>query len=146
LFKRGFHSGSPSLAFVSIISQVAGIVNSEVENVMVEIKAISQVAPEDYVQALNYVKASGSQRGSRALPTIPRAGLRVQSYFINVRRLWKTKWLYQCLASTRDRHEEVGGDAQENQAKEGTQAAFAAVPITMAAGQGEYHPKCQGQP
>jgi hypothetical protein len=63
LLKRGFHSGSPSLAFVSIISQVASIVNSEVENVMVEIKARSQVAPEDYVQALNYVKASGFKLG-----------------------------------------------------------------------------------
>ena len=34
-----------------------------VENVMVEIKAKSQVAPEDYVQALNYVKASGCKLG-----------------------------------------------------------------------------------
>jgi len=34
-----------------------------VENVMVEIKARSQVAPEDYVQALNYVKASGFKLG-----------------------------------------------------------------------------------
>jgi GxxExxY protein len=34
-----------------------------VENVMVEIKARSQVAPEDYVQALNYVKASGFELG-----------------------------------------------------------------------------------
>ena len=34
-----------------------------VENVMVETKARSQVAPEDYVQALNYVKASGFKLG-----------------------------------------------------------------------------------
>jgi GxxExxY protein len=34
-----------------------------VEDVMVEIKAKSQVAPEDYVQALNYVKASGFKVG-----------------------------------------------------------------------------------
>jgi len=34
-----------------------------VEDVMVEIKARSQVAPEDYVQALNYVKASGFKLG-----------------------------------------------------------------------------------
>jgi GxxExxY protein len=34
-----------------------------VENVMVEIKARSQLAPEDYVQALNYVKASGFKLG-----------------------------------------------------------------------------------
>jgi GxxExxY protein len=34
-----------------------------VEDVMVEIKAKSQVAPEDYVQALNYVKASGFKLG-----------------------------------------------------------------------------------
>jgi GxxExxY protein len=34
-----------------------------VESVMVEIKARSQVAPEDYVQALNYVKASGFKLG-----------------------------------------------------------------------------------
>ena len=30
---------------------------------MVEIKARSQVAPEDYVQALSYVKASGFKLG-----------------------------------------------------------------------------------
>ena len=34
-----------------------------VEDVMVEIKAKSQMAPEDYVQALNYVKASGFRVG-----------------------------------------------------------------------------------
>ncbi len=34
-----------------------------VEDVMVEIKAKSQMAPEDYVQALNYVKASGFKLG-----------------------------------------------------------------------------------
>ena len=34
-----------------------------VEDVMVEIKARSQLAPEDYVQALNYVKASGFKLG-----------------------------------------------------------------------------------
>ena len=34
-----------------------------VEDVMVEIKARSQMAPEDYVQALNYVKASGFKLG-----------------------------------------------------------------------------------
>jgi GxxExxY protein len=34
-----------------------------VEDVMVEIKAKSQVSPEDYVQALNYVKASGFKLG-----------------------------------------------------------------------------------
>jgi GxxExxY protein len=34
-----------------------------VEDVMVEIKAKSQVAPEDFVQALNYVKASGFKLG-----------------------------------------------------------------------------------
>lgn len=34
-----------------------------IEDVMVEIKAKSQMAPEDYVQALNYVKASGFKLG-----------------------------------------------------------------------------------
>jgi len=34
-----------------------------VEDVMVEIKAKSQFAPEDYVQALNYVKASDFRVG-----------------------------------------------------------------------------------
>ena len=34
-----------------------------VEDVMVEIKATSQLAPEHYVQALNYVKASGFKVG-----------------------------------------------------------------------------------
>ena len=34
-----------------------------VEDAMVEIKAKSEVAPEDYVQALNYVKASGFKVG-----------------------------------------------------------------------------------
>ena len=34
-----------------------------VEDVMVEIKAKSQFASEDYVQALNYVKASGFEVG-----------------------------------------------------------------------------------
>lgn len=34
-----------------------------VAGVMVEIKARSQVVPEDYVQALNYVKASGFKLG-----------------------------------------------------------------------------------
>jgi len=34
-----------------------------IEDVMVEIKAKSQVAPEDYVQALNYVKASSFELG-----------------------------------------------------------------------------------
>jgi GxxExxY protein len=34
-----------------------------VQNVMVEIKAKSQFAPEDYVQALNYLKASGFKVG-----------------------------------------------------------------------------------
>ena len=34
-----------------------------VEDVMVEIKAKSQVASEDYVQTLNYVKASGFKLG-----------------------------------------------------------------------------------
>ena len=34
-----------------------------IEGVMVEIKAKSQMAPEDYVQALNYVKASGFKLG-----------------------------------------------------------------------------------
>ena len=34
-----------------------------IEDVMVEIKAKSQVAPEDYVQALNYVKASNFRVG-----------------------------------------------------------------------------------
>jgi GxxExxY protein len=33
------------------------------ENVMMEIKAKSPMAPEDYVQALNYVKASGFKLG-----------------------------------------------------------------------------------
>jgi GxxExxY protein len=34
-----------------------------VEDVMVEIKAVSHAAPEDYVQALNYVVASGFRLG-----------------------------------------------------------------------------------
>jgi GxxExxY protein len=34
-----------------------------IEDVMVEIKAKSQMSPEDYVQALNYVKASGFKLG-----------------------------------------------------------------------------------
>jgi GxxExxY protein len=34
-----------------------------VEDVMVEIKAKSELAPEDYVQALNYVRASGFEVG-----------------------------------------------------------------------------------
>jgi GxxExxY protein len=34
-----------------------------VEDVMVELKARSQIAPENYVQALNYIKASGFNVG-----------------------------------------------------------------------------------
>jgi GxxExxY protein len=50
IFYKGEHIATPRADFV-------------VEDVMVEIKAKSELAPEDYVQALNYVKASDFELG-----------------------------------------------------------------------------------